>query len=156
MIVDEHVARRGAHEDLDAARVLGADALDFLEVRVRRAEIEAVVDVARGGRDAAFLCERGTIRGRRLRVRHVEEARDAAAERRQRLRRKRRLVREPRLAAMHLVVDEARQQMLALEIDRRRARGHGAGADALDALAANQHVGGDDAPFVDELRVDEQ
>ena len=69
---------------------------------------------------------------------------------------KRRLVREPRLAAMDLVVDEPRQQVLAAEIDRRRAGRHGARADALDAIAANQHVGRDDAPLVDELRVGQQ
>ena len=78
-IVDEHVARRGAHEHFDAARVLGADALDFLEIRVRCAEIKAVVDVARGRGDAALFRERGAIGRRRLRVRHVEEAGDAAA-----------------------------------------------------------------------------
>ena len=89
------------------------DALDLLEVRVRRAEIEAVVDVARRRGDSAFLGERRAIRRRRLGVRHVQKARDAAAERRQRFGRERRLVREARLAAMHLVVDEAGQQVLA-------------------------------------------
>ena len=45
---------------------------------------------------------------RRLRVRHVEEARDAAANGCQRLSRERRLVREARLATVDLIVDEAR------------------------------------------------
>jgi hypothetical protein len=56
---------------------------------------------------------------------------------------------------MDLIVDDPRQQMLAAQINRRRALGHGARADALDALVANQHVRSDDAPFVDELRVDQ-
>ena len=155
-VVDEHVARRCAHEDLDAARVRRREALDLLEVRVGRAEIEPVVDVARRGSDLPLLGERGAIRRRRARIRHVEEARDAAAQRSQRLRRQRRLVREARLAAVHLIVDEARQQVLAVEVDRRRAGRYCAGADALDTIAANQHVGSEDASLVDELPVDQQ
>jgi hypothetical protein len=123
---------------------------------VRCAEIEAVVDVASRSGDAPLVLERGTIRRRRSRVRHVEEARDAAAQRGQRLGAECGFVREARLAAVHLVVDQARQEMPAAQVDRRRAGRHGTGADALDALAANQHVVGRDAPFVDELRVDEQ
>src|SRR5688500_10159561 len=57
---------------------------------------------------------------------------------------------------MHLVVDEARQQMLAAQVDRGRAGGARACAEPLDAVAANQHVGCDDLPLVDDLRVDEQ
>ena len=155
-VVDEHVARRRAHEHLDAAGVCGRDALDLLEIRVGRAEVEPVVDVAAGGRDPPLLGQRRAIRRRRLRVRHVEKARDAAAKRRQRLRGQRRLVREAGLAAVHLVVDETRQEVLAAQIDRRRAGGHRARTDTLDAIVADQHVGRDDAPFVDELRIGQQ
>src|SRR6185503_16453390 len=66
-IVDEHVARRRAHENLDAARVTWRYALDLLEVGVRRAEIEAVVDVARCSGDAALLRQRAQVRRRWLR-----------------------------------------------------------------------------------------
>src|SRR5690606_23666076 len=46
-VVDEQVAGRSAHEYLDAAHLRGRGAADLVEVGVRRAEIEAVVRVAR-------------------------------------------------------------------------------------------------------------
>jgi hypothetical protein len=46
--------------------------------------------------------------------------------------------------------------MFARKFDGRGAGGHRARADALDAIAPNQHVGRDDAAFVDELRVYQQ
>ena len=42
-LVDEHVARRGAHEDLHPAHVTRVDALDGFDVGVRGAEEEGVV-----------------------------------------------------------------------------------------------------------------
>jgi hypothetical protein len=155
-IVDEHVAGRRPHEDFDSARVRAANAADFLEVGVGRAEIETVVDVTGCSRDPAFLGERGAIGRRRRRVRHFEKARDSAADRRERLGRERRLVSKARLAAMHLVVDDPRQQVLARKIDDLRARRNGTRTHALDPVAANQHIGLDGSSFVDECGVHEQ
>ena len=48
------------------------------------------------------------------------------------------------------------RRCLPLKIDRRRAGGHRARADTLDAIVADQDVGRDDAPFVDDLGIGQQ
>ncbi len=125
-------------------------------IRVRGPEVEPVVHVAGIGRDATLLDECRAIRRGRLRVRHVEEARDAAADRGERLAAERGFVREPRLATVHLTVDDPGQQVTAREIDDFRVGRYGSGSDALDALATNQHVGREDLPVAHDLAVDQR
>jgi hypothetical protein len=48
-----------------------------------------------------------------------------------------------------LTVDQARQQVLAREIDDFRAGRHWARPDALDSVVANENIGRDGPPFVD-------
>ena len=109
-----------------------------------------------GGRDRLLRRESRAIGRRRRRVRHLQEARDAAADRGERLARDRRFVREPRLAAMDLTVDQPGQQVLARKVDDFRAGRHRPRPDPLDPVAANQHVGRDRPAVVDELRVDDR
>jgi hypothetical protein len=63
---------------------------------------------------------------------------------------------EPRLAEMHLIVDETRQDITSLEIDDLCAGGGERLPDLLDALAANQHVRFRDSAFVDDSPVGQQ
>ena len=125
---------------------LRARAFDLLEVRVRRAEVEAVVHVAGRRRDALLRRQRRAIDGRRIGVRHVEEARDAAAERPRATRvRERRLMGEAGLAAVHLIVDrspgasanrEDRESRLALA----RARCRPARCDRLGRADRSRRI----------------
>jgi hypothetical protein len=156
LIVDQHVAGRGTHEHLDAAGELGSDAANLLDVGVGRAKIKAVIRVRAARCDRAFFLEPRDLRSRRRRVGHVEKAGHAAADRRQRFRRDRGLVGQSRFAKMHLIVDQARQQVTPVEIDHFRALAAQRAADRLDALAADQHVRLVDPALVHDARVHEQ
>src|SRR5690606_31990678 len=119
-----------------------------------RAEIEAVIRVARPGRDGTLLGDRGKCHGGRSVVRHVEKARHAARDRSPGLARDRALRGPAGLAEMHLIVDQTGQNVAAAELDHLRVGRHRP-ADPADSVAFDQKIRFDDAALVHDPAVDE-
>ena len=155
-VVDEHVPGRGTHEHLDAAGIAGRNLLDLLEIRVRRAEVEAVIRIAAFRGDSLLRRETGSIDARWRVIRHIEIARHAAANRRQRLGRDRSFVRESRLAKMDLIIDEARQHVATGEIDDFGLRVRLSATDPLDPVIDHENIEVSNRSLVDHVPVDEQ
>ena len=154
-VVHQHVARRGAHEHLDAARLGDVHALDGVEIVVRGAQVEGVVGHGTAGRAGVLVQQRVVVDGLRIAVGHLHHARDATGNRRSRFAGDVALVLEARFAEMHLIVDHAGQQPLARQVDLFCAPAETA-ADALDAAIANGDVRHHALAFVDDGGVLEQ
>ena len=133
--VDEHVAGRGAHEDLHAADLAGVGRLDRVEVGVGRAEEEGVVGDRRRRADGELLFEFLVVGGRRVRVRHLHERGHSAGHGRAGFAGDTGLVGQPGFAEVHLVVDQPGQQQLARQVVF--LVGDRAGRDRSDTLDAS-------------------
>ena len=152
--IDEHIARGRAHERLDAARLVRFERANLLDVAVGRAKMKTVITRAAACRRSVLVPERLARRRLRTDIRHVHEAGDAACRRRRRLGREVPLVRQARLAEVHLIVDHPGHQNRALGVDDPHAGGRGdIGGHFLDALTANQYVTLGRGRFVDQPRV---
>jgi hypothetical protein len=156
-VVDQHVAGRGAHEDLHARCGTRVQPANGFEIVVARAEIEAVVRPCAPVRAPVFVFQRRRIQCRRRRVGHVHEAGEAARDRRCRLGADVGLVFESRFAEMHLVINHARQQPASFGIDDGFAVARmQAGADLVDPAVFEAQVAVEFASFVDQAGVDDQ
>ncbi len=156
-IVDEHVARRCAHEDLDAAGFSNLERLDLLDIGIGRAEIEAVV------RGTAILCPTILCREflarhrQRIDVRHIHEACDAAGNRGRRLGRQVSLMGKPWLAKVHLVIDHSRHQIPPRCVNNLGSVGSGnTGCDFFDAIALYKNIHLTNFAFINETRIGNQ
>lgn len=154
LVVDQHVAGAGPHEDLDAARQPPVDRLDRVQVVVGRAKVEPVVGHRPGGGSGVLILERAGRHRLRVAVRHLQVARDTAGDGGARFGCDRGLMLEPRLAEMHLVVDHAGQQVGAGRVDDLGAtwRRH---VHPEDAPPGHRQVAHDHGALVDDLRVDD-
>ena len=109
-LVDKHIARRGAHEDLHTADLARIKRFDGFEVRVGGAKEEGVVRDRGGRADGIFLLEL-LVRGRRrIRVRHLHERRHATGDGRPGLAGDAGLMGQAGLAKVYLVINQARDQ----------------------------------------------
>ncbi|MNZ96165.1 hypothetical protein D3C78_1153470 [compost metagenome] len=155
-VVDQHVAGGGAHEHLDRRDPLRCERGDGVQVAVADAEVEAVVDL-RAGRGAALLgFQRRQGQGRRVGVGHVHHAGDAAGHGGARFAGEAALVRRAGVAEMHLIVDQAGQQELAGGVDLAGGGAFDAAGDLVDAAVADQQVGVELMPFVDQTGIADQ
>ena len=116
-IVDEHVARRGAHEHLDAGGAFRIEPPDQFEIVVRRAEMERMIGERFFRRTRVFVSERGVVRRRRFRIRHLHETGDAAGDRGARLGEEIAFPFEPGFAKMDLIVDHAGNQQTSTGVE---------------------------------------
>ena len=142
--VHEHVARRGAHEELDAWYAVGRQLREEVGIIVGGTEEERVVDMALLGGQPELLLQR--LKRRRLRhaVGHVEIAGDAAGSGSTALGVNVGFFRQSGLTEMHVVIDDAGQNEASRGIDRlvRRCVGMLAcGKDGLDVTVLYQDGG---------------
>ena len=114
LVVDEQVAGRGAHEHFDAG---GARKLlqprQLLDILPRGADEEGEVAMHAAAPAPDFIGERLGAHRRGLGVRHLEDGRDPAKHGGPAAGLEVFLVLEPRLAEMHLCVDDTRQDVQA-------------------------------------------
>ena len=105
--VDEHVARRRTHEELDARHAVRVDTGDAVDVIVCSSDEEAVVDVRLCGSILKLCVECFLGCGLRLGVRHVEVGGDTAVSRSTTLGLHVRLLGESGVAEVHMAVDHS-------------------------------------------------
>jgi len=155
-IIHQHVARGRPHKYLDATGITDLERLDFINVAVRRAKMEAVVRRAASRRKLILVLQRRPRRRQRIDVGHVHKARYATGRRRCRLCSEITFVSHARLTEMNLVVNHAGHEIFAGRIDNGYP---GSGADRridpLDSIATDQHIRVDNLPLIDEAGVDD-
>ena len=110
LVVDQHVARRRAHEKLDAADTAVVGLRYFLEIVVGGSQPESIVGPRLGTGQVHLVLPGGQRHRGRVGVGHVEKGGHASRHRRHRLGGDVGLVRQPRLAEMHMGVDHPGQQ----------------------------------------------
>ncbi len=142
LVVDEQIAGGGAHEDFDAR---GAGELfegrKLLDIVARGADEKGEVAMHAPAPARDLGGERLGAHRCGLRVRHLEDGGDAAQHRRPAAGFQILFMLEPRLAEMHLGVDDARQHMQAGGIEG-LAGGIGAeAADRRDAAVPDANIG---------------
>ena len=76
-IVDKHVPGGGTHKGFDAARFSYLQRLDFLDVAIGRAKIEAIVGAATPFSKSVLIGKRLAIGSLRIDVRHIHESGNA-------------------------------------------------------------------------------
>lgn len=156
-VVDQHVAGAGAHEHLHPCHAVRVERGNGVEVVVTDAEVKAVVDPRAAGSALLLGRQRLQRQGRRQGVGHVHDAGDAAGHRRARFAGEAALVRRAGVAEVHLVVDHARQQVLAGGVEHGLAGEVGeAAGDGVDAPVADAQVGLEHTTFVDQPGVADQ
>ena len=153
-VVHEHVAGRSAHEHLDATNERVIYALDGFEVVVGRTKVEGVVGHRVTLGDGELIVYRIDSDGLWPGVRHLHVARDAASDGRPRFSGDAALVRKPRLAEMHLIVNNARQQKVARKVHFLGGAWYGKpGADGGNTHAFNKQVAFGEAAIIDNTGV---
>ena len=153
-IVHQHVAGGGAHEYLDSTRMRARDSPNLFQVVVGRPEVEGVVAEATALGPSELVLKRPPIGGGRRSIGHFHHAGHAAAYRRPRLRGQRALVGEAGLAKVHLVVDQAGQEIAAIQIDDiPTCFGCHLWLDFADSLAVYEDVYFPDFTLIDQLGV---
>ena len=156
-VVHQHVAGGGAHEYLDPARVVAGDSPDVFQVAVGRPEVERVVAEGTASCAAQLVFKRPPVGGGRRGIGHLHYAGHTAAYRRPRFGGQRALVREAGLAKMHLVVDQAGEQVASVQIDDLPARpGAHLRLDPADAVTLDENVNFPDFALVDQPGVDQK
>ena len=119
VVLDQQVAGRRAHEHLDAGRA--RQPLQFADIAgilARAADPEGEVAMHAAGGAPHLVGKRGLAGGQRIGVGHFEDGGDAAQHGRARAGLQIFLVLQPRLAEMHLAVDDAGQDVQAAAVDR--------------------------------------
>ena len=153
-IVHQHVAGGGAHEYLDSARMRARDSPNLLQVIVGRPEVEGVIAEATVPRPAELVLKRPPIGGGRRGIGHLHHAGHAAANRRPRLGSQRALVRKAGLAKVHLVVDQAGQQVAPLQVDDLEpCLGRHPRLDFANAFPVDEDVDFPDLTLIDQLGI---
>ena len=159
LVVDEHVAGRRAHEELDAADPLRVEATDLLDIVVRRAEVERVVDHRGFGRPLELFFQQSVRYGGRLDVGHIHVGGHSSRRRRDRFAVQIALVGQTRLAEVHLVVDHAGQHVHSFRVDRfavELGTGIVAPSGPRDALALDDDPAPIALPLVDDRPAPDQ
>ena len=111
LVVEQHVARAGAHENLHAGRARPVHAQNLRQVAVGGAQIEGIVGMARAGGLLHLVFPSGDGCGLRHGVRHIHHAGDAAGHCRTRFALHRGFVGQPRLAHVNVTVYRAGQNV---------------------------------------------
>ena len=150
VVGDQEAAGRGAHEHLDPRRA--RQPLEFGNVGdivVRAADPEGEVAMHAALRAGELVGERFGARRQRIGVGHFEHRGHAAENGRARAGLQILLVNEPRLAKMHLRIDDAGKNVQAPAIDALARRGAAQSADLGDAPVADADVALADPVLVD-------
>ena len=132
--VYQHVARTRAHEELDAAHARTVQAGKVAIVVVRSAEVARVVHDAAFVQQVELGVEGFEGSGLRQGVRHVHDAGYATCDGGPAFAEDVGLVRQARVAEVHVVVDGARQQVAAGGVD-------GFVTGGGEGFAVGQHLG---------------
>ena len=148
-----HFARAAAHEELDAGHEVGHDVAQLVNVSARGTDEAPKVDVARLGGDAEFLHDCFARHARWQRVGHVENRGHTACGSGQAFGREVGLVRETRVAEVHVLVNHPRQEVAPRGIDHlvggEFGHGIGTGEDFVYAVVVDEHAPHKGAPFID-------
>ena len=124
-LVDEHVACRRAHEELYARYAVGVEPVEEGHIGICGTEEERMVDVTFARGQGKLVVKRLQCRGLRHGVRHVENGGHATCRRRPALAFHVGLVCKAGLTEMHMVVDDARQNVTARSVYRHVERRSG-------------------------------
>ena len=165
--VDQHVSGRGAHEDFDAADTRGVGFEDLVQVVVAGAHEEAVVHRADFRGPVVLVLKQVLREGLGDGVGHLHERGDAPCRRGRRFGGDFRLVGQPRLTEVDLVVDASWHQPLARAVLHFGLRGEGldfrvAGAlgqihpNGHNAVSRDEHILHLDGAFVDNVGLAEE
>ena len=150
LVVHQHVAGGGPHEDLDAAGLLGIELLDLFQVVVGGTQVEAVVGGGGVGGDLVFGFEGVDGGGLGIDVGHFHEAGGATGHGGPGFTGDGSLVGQAGLPEVDLIIDHPGDEMTARCIDHHSIGGTDVRGDAGDPLTLDQDVGGIDAAFVDQ------
>ena len=151
IVGDQEAPGRGAHEHLDPRRA--GQPLEFGNVGdivVRAADPEGEVAMHAALRPGELVGERVCARRQRIGVGHFEHRGHAAENGRARPGLQVLFMNEPRLAKMHLGIDDARKNMKAAAVDPFARRGAAQSADLGDPPVADANVARTDPVVVDQ------
>ena len=134
VFVHQHVARAAAHEQLDAAHRFRVGLHDFSKVVIGGPKIERVVGQRLLSRQVKLLLQKVLRRGLRHRVGHIHERGHAPGNGGTAFGVDVSLVRHSRLTEMHMLIDDARNQILSGAVN------HGGGA-GIKVFALTDNLG---------------
>ena len=156
-LVNQKVAGGRAHEDFHAGR--GFELFEFRNFRdvvARTADEKCEIAKHAVTRAADLVGQRVFRRRQGLRVRHLENGRDAASDRGSAPRLEIFFMRQARLAEMHLGIDDPRQNMQARRVDDFSRAGRSKVADFRNPAARNRDIADTLPVMVDDCRATDQ
>ena len=150
-IIHQHPPRGGAHEYLQPRNPTRIRRANVRQIVHRRPQVKSVIHPRIARRNRHFLPPFFHRQSRRIRVRHLHIRGDPPRRRRARLRVDVRLVRQPRLAKMNLIIHQPRQNQTTPRIHFASAPARFSRqlpANRVNASAANPNVRGEHPTIV--------